>query len=95
MENLNTHQAPQFLETAVIGSSFMEKDELIMIIQAISTCIARKKQKANRRQRILEDLQAKNQTGLHQLKRTMHKGLREIEDFEKLKTKLETDFETD
>ena len=71
------------------------KDELMLLIQAVSVCIARKRQKANRRQRILEDLQTAGTTGLHQFKRTIHKGLREIQEFKMLKQKLEKDFEND
>ena len=68
------------------------KNEQLMIIQALGTCIARKKQKANRRQRILKDAEEKGETGLHQLRRNVFKGLEEINEFENLKLKLENEF---
>jgi hypothetical protein len=68
------------------------KNEQLMIIQALSTCIARKKQKYNRRKRILEDSENKGEIGLHQLRRNVFKGIEEIKEFETLKSKLENEF---
>lgn len=68
------------------------KNEQLMIIQALGTCIARKKQKSNRRKRILEESESKEETGLHQLRRNVYKGIEEIQEFENLKQKLENEF---
>lgn len=69
------------------------KNEQLMIIQALGTCIARKRQKSNRRLRILQDAEAKQETGLHQLRRNVYKGFEEIADLELLKEKLENEFD--
>ena len=69
------------------------KDEQLMIIQALGTCIARKNQKSNRRQRILKDAEEKGETGLHQLRRNVYKGIEEIAEFETLKQRLENEFD--
>ena len=71
------------------------KNEQLMIIQALGTCIARKNQKSNRRQRILKDAVEKGETGLHQLRRNVYKGLEEIKEFETLKERLENEFDKD
>lgn len=71
----------------------MNKDEQLMIIQALGTCIARKNQKANRRQRILKQAETDGETGLHKLRRNVYKGFEEIKEFEKLKEKLEFEFD--
>ena len=67
--------------------------EQLMIIQALGTCIARKNQKANRRQRILKQAEADGVVGLHQLRRNVFKGFEEIKEFEKLKLKIENEFD--
>lgn len=69
------------------------KNEQLMIIQTLRTCIARKRQKSNRRQRILQD--AEGETGLHQLRRNVYKGFEEIAELELLKEKLEAEFATE
>lgn len=69
------------------------KNEQLLIIQALGTCIARKRQKSNRRQRILQDAEAKGETGLHQLRRNVYKGFEEIAELELLKEKLENEFD--
>lgn len=66
-------------------------NEQLMIIQALGTCIARKKQKSNRRQRKLQKAQENNEPGLHQLRRNVYKGIEEIKEFELLKEKLENE----
>lgn len=71
------------------------KNEQLMIIQAIGTCICRKRQKNNRRQRILREAEENNETDLHQLRRNVYKGFEEIADFELLKEKLENEFVLD
>ena len=58
------------------------KNEQLMIIQALGTCIARKIQKSNRRERILKIAEEKGETCLHQLRRNLHKGLEEIKEFQ-------------
>ena len=68
------------------------KNEQLMIIQALGTCIARKGQKSNRRQRILKDAEEKGETGLHQLRRNVYKGIEEIAEFQVLKERLENEF---
>ena len=68
------------------------KNEQLMIIQALGTCIARKNQKSNRRQRLLSNAEAEGQTGLHQLRRNVYKGIEEIKEFETLKERLENEF---
>ena len=68
------------------------KNEQLMIIQALGTCIARKNQKSNRRQRILKDAEEKGEIGLHQLRRNVYKGFEEIKEFETLKERLENEF---
>ena len=73
----------------------MKKDEQLMIIQALGTCIARKNQKANRRQRILKKAEADGETCLHQLRRNVYKGFEEIKEFETLKQRLENEFDND
>lgn len=70
----------------------MNKDEQLMIIQALGICIARKNQKANRRQRILKDAEEKGETGLHKLRRNVYKGFEEIKEFQSLKEKIENEF---
>ncbi len=69
------------------------KNEQLIIIQALGTCICRKRQKNNRRQRILKDAEEKGKTGLHQLRRNIHKGIEEIKEFELLKERLENEFD--
>ena len=69
------------------------KNEQLMIIQALGTCIARKIQKSNRRERILKIAEEKGETCLHQLRRNLHKGLEEIKEFQKLKEKLEKKYD--
>jgi hypothetical protein len=69
-----------------------KKKEQLMIIQALGTCIARKNQKSNRRQRLLANAEAEGQTGLHQLRRNVYKGIEEIKEFETLKERLENEF---
>lgn len=69
------------------------KNEQLMIIQALSTCIARKSQKANRRQRILKQAETDGETGLHQLRRNVYKGFEEIKEYQSLKEKLENEFD--
>jgi len=69
------------------------KTEQLMIIQALGICIARKNQKSNRRQRLLANAEDEGQTGLHQLRRNVYKGLEEIQQFEILKLKLENEFD--
>ena len=71
------------------------KTEQLMIIQALGTCIARKNQKSNRRQRILEKAMNDGEIGLHQLRRNIHKGIEEIKEFELLKERLENEFDKD
>ena len=71
----------------------MNKNEQLMIIQALRTCIARKNQKANRRQRILQQAEEKGETGLHQLRRNVYRGFAQIEEFEALKERLENEFD--
>lgn len=66
-----------------------------MIIQALGTCVARKRQKNNRRQRILREAEENKETGLHQLRRNVYKGFEEIADLELLKEKLEQEFPTE
>ncbi len=88
----NTNQAPQLPQMAVSGSALINQKELLMCIQSVSILIARKKQKSNRRQRILKDAEQKCETGLHQLRRNVFKGIEEIKEFEILKEKLENDF---
>lgn len=68
------------------------KNEKLMIIQALGTCIARKNQKNKRRQRILKEAEENNETGLHQLRRNVYKGIEEIKEFELLKERLENEF---
>jgi hypothetical protein len=68
------------------------KNEELMIIQALRTCIARKKQKSNRIQRILKEAEEKCETGLHQLRRNVYKEIQQISEFETLKQKLENEF---
>lgn len=68
------------------------KDEQLMIIQALGVCISRKIQKSNRRKRILQDAEEKKEAGLHQLRRSVYKGLEEIKAFEVLKDKIEKEF---
>ena len=70
------------------------KNEQLMIIQALGTCIARKKQKSNRLQRILANAEDEWQTGLHKIRRNVYKGLEEIKEFEILKLKLENEYAT-
>lgn len=69
------------------------KDEQLLIIQALGTCIARRRQKANRRQRILQQAEEKGETGLHQLRRNVYRGFAQIEEFEALKERLENEFD--
>lgn len=69
------------------------KSEQLMIIQALSTCIARKNQKSNRRQRILKQAELNGETGLHQLRRNVYKGIEEIKEFQSLKERLENEFD--
>ena len=69
------------------------KNEQLMIIQALGTCIARKNQKSNRRQRLLANAETEGQTGLHQLRRNVYKGIEEIKEFELLKEKLENELD--
>ena len=64
-----------------------------MIICALSTSIARKKQKNNRRMRILKQAEENKETGLHQLRRTIYKVEEEILHFENLKQRLENEFD--
>lgn len=72
-----------------------KKTEQLMIIQALGTCIARKGQKSNRRQRLLATAEAEGQTGLHQLRRNVYKGIKEIKEFQSLKERLENEFDKD
>ena len=71
------------------------KNEQLMIIQALGTCIARKKQKVNRRLRILKYAQDKEESGLHQLRRNIFKSKEEIREFETLKERLENEFDNE
>lgn len=73
----------------------MDKNEQLMILQSLGICIARKKQKSNRRQRILKDAESKEETGLHQLRRNVFKGIEEIKEFELLRDKLQNSFDND
>ena len=95
-QSLNTalprYIAYQRLWAVFSNLHFMNKDEQLMIIQALGTCIARKRQKTNRRERILKQAETDGKTGLHQLRRNVYKGFAEIKEFEKLKEKLEDDF---
>ena len=68
------------------------KNEQLMIIQALGTCICRKRQKNKRRMRILKEAEENNETGLHQLRRNVYKGIEEIREFELLKERLENEF---
>lgn len=70
----------------------MNANEQLMLIQALGTCIARKKQKTTRRQRILKTAEEKGEPGLHQLRRNLYKGIEEIKEFETLKERLENEF---
>ena len=70
----------------------LQKKELLIFIETISISISRKRQKNNRRKRILENLENKNETGLHQLRRNIYKGIEEITNLENLKLKLEENF---
>lgn len=90
---LNRYIAYQRLWAVFLTQNTMDKNEQLMIIQALGTCIARKKQKANRRQRILKQAETDGETGLHQLRRNVYKGFEEIKEFEKLKEKLEDEFD--
>lgn len=69
------------------------KTEQLMIIQALGTCICRKRQKNNRRMRILKEAEENNETGLHQLRRNIYRVAEEISHFETLKERLENEFE--
>jgi len=69
------------------------KKEQLMIIEALGTCIARRKQKSNRRQRMLAQFEAEGVTGLHQLRRNIYRGLENIREFEIIKLKLENEFD--
>jgi hypothetical protein len=71
----------------------INKNELLMCIQSVSVLIARKKQKSNRRQRILKRAETDGETGLHQLRRSVYKGIIEIKEFEIFKEKLENEFD--
>jgi len=68
------------------------KNEQLLIIQALTTCIARRSQKHNRRKRILKDLEEKKEPGLHQLRRNIYKGIEKIKEFELLREKLINQF---
>ena len=68
------------------------KTEQLMIIQALGTAIARKNQKNNRRKRKLQEAEANNETGLHQLRRNIYRVDEEISHFETLKQRLENEF---
>jgi hypothetical protein len=70
-----------------------KKEEQLLIIQAVQTCIARKRQKLNRRKRIIAKLIEEQKTGLHQFRRTIHKNEVEIQQLEEIKTKLEIEFD--
>lgn len=70
-------------------------DENLLIIQALAVCIARKKQKSNRRERKLIELEEANVTGLRQARRTYYKGLSEIRNLEAFKLKFENEFENE
>ena len=70
----------------------MENKELLMCLQSISVFIARKKQKINHRKRKLEQLQSDDEKGLHRLKRSIYGNIKEVENFEQLKQKLQIEF---
>ena len=70
------------------------KNEQLMIIQALGTCICRKRQKNNRRMRKLQEAEENKETGLHQLRRAIYKVFEEIADLELLKERLENEFDT-
>lgn len=70
----------------------MNKEEQLMIIQALGTSIARKNQKNNRRIRKLAEALSDEETGLHPLRRSIYCVAEEIKEFTKLKEKLENEF---
>jgi hypothetical protein len=69
------------------------KDQQLMIIEALATCIARKNQKLNRKKRILKDSEEKGETRLHQFRRNVYRSMEDIKKFQELKQKLESEFE--
>ena len=69
------------------------KTEQLMIIEALGTLIARRKQKNNRRERKLQQLEVEGVTGLHQLRRNIYRVAEEILHFELLKERLEGEFD--
>lgn len=71
----------------------MKKTEQLMIIKALGTYICRKKQKNNRRMRILKQAEINKETGLHQLRRTIYKVEEDIKELETLKERLENEFD--